>query len=37
MELTDHATAILEKMEAMDLKANPNKMESESEHWEVAK
>jgi hypothetical protein len=32
---TDCATAILEKMDAMDLKANPEEMESESKHWGV--
>jgi hypothetical protein len=31
----DRVIAILEKMDATDLKANPEEMESESEHWEV--
>jgi hypothetical protein len=32
MDPVDHAIAILEKMEATDLKANPEEMKSESEH-----
>jgi hypothetical protein len=35
MEPIGSAIANLENMEAMDLKANPEKMESESEHREV--
>jgi hypothetical protein len=33
----DRTITILEKMEATDLKANPEEMKSESEHWEVPK
>jgi hypothetical protein len=37
MEPIDREIAILEKMEAMDLKANPGEIESESEHREFPK
>jgi hypothetical protein len=37
METTDFAIAILEIMEATDLKANPEEMQSESEYREVPK
>jgi hypothetical protein len=35
MEPIDQMIAILEKMEAMDLNANPEEMESDVEHREV--
>jgi hypothetical protein len=37
MEPTDRTIAILEKMEATDLKANSEEMESEPEHSELRK